>query len=301
MKVLIIGASGFVGNSLLKRFKGNENLEVLAVSRNIERVSKEFKGSKNISFLKFDFCTNNHSELHFSPNIIINLSSTQPYSNQMTWDDFLDGNVSTINSLVDYAKSKKIEKIIHLSTSSVFSPNQSPIEEDTTPSPDNYYGLSKLLGENLLRISRLRSEFESSVVVLRFPSIYGELHHAGLIHTYFTLASENRDIDLFFEGKNLRNIIFIDDVVDILEILLANKDTESFGAYNLGSKNHLTTYEIASLIIKELDSSSKLIPVKSKDSINQNVIIDVESFSKRYNYQAKRIEDSLKKYIKSKQ
>lgn len=300
MKILVIGASGFVGNSLLKRLIDIENIEVMALSRKIEKVSKDFEDSKNISFQKFDLCSDNFSVLNFSPNIIINLSSTQPYSDQMTWDNFLEGNVTTISSLIDYAKSEKIEKIIHLSTSSVFSSSQSPINKDTLPSPDNYYGLSKLLGENLLRISRLRSEFDASVVVLRFPSIYGDLHHAGLVHTYFELAKENQDIELFFEGKNLRNIIFIDDVLDILEILYTSKDAKSYAAYNLGSKNQLTTYEIASLIKKELNSSSKLIPVKSKDSINQNVIIDVESFSKRYNYEAKMIEDSLKLYIKSK-
>ena len=300
MNILVIGASGFVGNSLLKRFIDTKSIEVMAVSRNIEKVSEEFKDSKNISFQKFDLCSDNFSQLNFSPNIIINLSSTQPSSDHMTWDNFLEGNVNTISSLVDYAKSQRIEKIIHLSTTSVFSPSQSPIKKDTLPSPDNYYGLSKLLGENLLRISRLRSEFDSHVVILRFPSIYGDLHHAGLVHTYFKLAKENHDIELFFEGKNLRNIIFIEDVVDILEIFLTNKDTEAYAEYNLGSRNHLTTYEIASLIKKELNSNSKLIPLKSKDSTNQNVIIQVENFSKRYNYEAKLIEDSLKRYIKSK-
>jgi nucleoside-diphosphate-sugar epimerase len=300
MKILVIGASGFVGNSLLKRLINIENIEVMAVSRNIEKASKDFKVSKNINFLNYDLRSDNFSKLNFYPNVIINLSSTQPSSDHMTWDNFLEGNVTTVSSLINYAKSEKIEKIIHLSTSSVFSSSQSPINKDTLPSPDNYYGLSKLLGENLLRISRLKNEFDSSVVVLRFPSMYGDLHHAGLVHTYFTLAKDNRDIELFFEGKNLRNIIFIDDVIDVLEILLTNRDNEAYAAYNLGSKNHLTTYEIASFIKKELNSSSKLIPLKSKDSTNQNVIIDVEKFSKKYNYEAKQIEDSLKRYIKSK-
>ncbi len=300
MYILVIGASGFVGNSLLRRLNGFENIEVKAVSRDIKKVSGDFKDSKNISFQKFDLCNDNFSKLDFSPNIIINLSSTQPSSDNLAWGDFLEGNVSSVSSLVDYARSKKIEKIIHLSTSSVFSPSQSPINKDTLPSPDNYYGLSKLLGENLLRISRLRNEFDTSIVVLRFPSIYGDLHHAGLVHTYYTLAKEDQNIELFFEGKSLRNIIFIDDVIDILEIFINAKDTKAYSAYNLGSRNHLTTYEIASSIKKELNSKSKLIPLKSKDSENQNVIIQVENFAKRYNYEAKLIEDSLKLYIKSK-
>ena len=82
---------------------------------------------------------------------------------------------------------------------------------------------------------------------------------------------------------------------------MINKDLiNDFEVFNLGSKNHLSTYEIAKIVVDELNSSSKLIPIKSSSSTSQDVIINVEKFSKCYNYEPQDIERSLKRYIKSK-
>ena len=300
MNILIIGASGFVANSLIRRLSKQKEMRVLAVSRNIETVFNEFKNLENLSVQKFNFVHDNPAELNFSPEVVINLSSVQPSSNKVQWQDFLEGNIDTVSSIVNYAKNEDIKKIIHFSTSSVYAPSQSPINDQTVPQPNTYYGLSKLTGENLLRISKLRNEFTSDACVLRFPSIYGDLHQAGIIHTYFSLASRNKDIELFYEGKSIRNIIFVEDVIDIVLTLLNSNSIQDFEIYNLGSKNELTTYEISKFIIEELDSLSNLIPLKSPEISKQDVIIDVERFSRNYNYEPNLIEESLTRYIKSK-
>ena len=300
MNILIIGASGFVANCLIKRLSNRKDLRILAVSRNIGHVAEEFNDSENVFFQKFDFLNDDPSKFDFSSDVVINLMSQQPSSDQISWQNYIEGNVKTVSSLLDTIKIQNVGKIIQFSTSSVYSSSQSPINDLTEPQPDNYYGLSKFMGESLLKISKSRNEFISDTCILRFPSIYGDIHHAGLVHTFYSLARSNQDIELFNEGKSIRNIIYIEDVIDIVELLI-NKDLiNDFEVFNLGSKNHLSTYEIAKIVVDELNSSSKLIPIKSSSSTSQDVIINVEKFSKCYNYEPQDIERSLKRYIKSK-
>ena len=145
MNILIIGASGFVANCLIKRLSNRKDLRILAVSRNIGHVAEEFNDSENVFFQKFDFLNDDPSKFDFSSDVVINLMSQQPSSDQISWQNYIEGNVKTVSSLLDTIKIQNVGKIIQFSTSSVYSSSQSPINDLTEPQPDNYYGLSKFM------------------------------------------------------------------------------------------------------------------------------------------------------------
>ena len=93
MKILITGASGFIGTNLLKKLSTNKKYQILALSRK----KKINKISKNIINLKSDLILSNLSFnliKNFSPQIIIHLA----------WQDIPD--YSAKKSKINFIKQK---------------------------------------------------------------------------------------------------------------------------------------------------------------------------------------------------
>ena len=97
------------------------------------------------------------------------------------------------------------------------------IDEDSYTLPKNYYGLTKLIGENLLKNFRLFNLNIKQFTVIRFPSVFGKKHKGGIIDILFNLANKNKNILLFNNGLTIRNIIYIDNVMVVLLVLNTQK------------------------------------------------------------------------------
>ena len=129
------------------------------------------------------------------------------------------------------------------------------------PQPKNFYGLSKVLAENFLRISN--NNFDQ-VSIIRFPSVIGFNHQAGIVHDFRTWAENHEDIELFDLGETYRNVIHVDDAVNsIMKVIeTQTKQLARFEIFNAGSLNSITMYELAKLIITLTDSNSRIIKKK---------------------------------------
>ena len=92
---------------------------------------------------------------------------------------------------------KDIDRLIYISTTTVNLVNG-------VPNPNNYYGLSKALGERFIKINK--NHF-TQCAIIRFPSVMGVNHHAGIIHDLRVWIEDEKNIDLYDLGKKYRNII----------------------------------------------------------------------------------------------
>ena len=80
----------------------------------------------------------------------------------------------------------------------------------------------------------------------------------GLINKLFFLIRNNLPVILIGSGKNHYQFISVHDCVDAL--IEFHKQDHSFGIYNLGSLNPPTVIDLMKFIIKEVNSSSFIIP-----------------------------------------
>jgi UDP-glucose 4-epimerase len=140
------------------------------------------------------------------------------------------------------AKKANVKQFIFMSTMSVYG-NTERVSKDTLPSPEknNYYGKSKLQGEE--KIIKLEDE-NFKVAVLRPPMIYGR----NCKGNYAKLAKLAHFVPVFPKVKNVKSMIYIDNLSEFIRLVIENKESGIFLPQN---ERVISTYELIQMIGKE--------------------------------------------------
>lgn len=172
MKVLIIGATGMLGNSLFSNLSDNFELDVYGTVRNIEGKEAFFTNTSDKLFKGVE--VNNIASVeeviaNLKPNVVINcigLIKQHGISKQHV-------DAISINSLLPHQIARICDrynaKFIHFSTDCIFSGEKGNYLESDMPDAQDLYGKSKCLGEVdyaphlTLRTSIIGHELTSSV------------------------------------------------------------------------------------------------------------------------------------------
>lgn len=167
-------------------------------------------------------------------------------------------NVSGINNVLQLCK--RVDAMtVYFSTSEVYGPGVDPMDEDEPhPRPNNRYGLSKFLGEQLLeyevRTHGLRG------VVLRPFMIYDELeelgeHRSAMIRFASNLAA-GEPVEV--HRGSARSWLHVSDAVRAVE---AATRVSGFTVINVGHPDVRPMEEVAELIRSELGAPEELVRV----------------------------------------
>ena len=248
-KVLLIGKNGQIGNFLKKNLKLLNNIIVKSLSRkdlNLE----------NLLYIK--------KKLNkFKPNIIINAAA-------YTKVDGAEKNKKTCYK-VNALSVKKISEwcqinqclLIYYSTDYIFNGrNKNPWEESNAPNPINFYGKSKLDGENFIIKSKC------DYLILRISWIYsdkGENFPKKIIKK----IKENKILNVVNDQIGTPNhASFISEVtIKILKKILKNPELNP-KILNVSARGNTSYYKFAKKIKKALGpkyKDRKFIPISTKD------------------------------------
>ena len=148
MKVIIFGAGGMLGNTLIKTISQDENYEVYGT---IRKDINYFEENNSVKVFKKISCEriNEWREIlmQIKPDIVINcigIVKQLKESNDPQLSIFT--NSLFPHQLHNVCKEIK-SKLIHISTDCVFSGRKGQYSENDNPDPSDMYGISKLLGE----------------------------------------------------------------------------------------------------------------------------------------------------------
>ena len=253
MKILIIGSHGFIGGNALKYFskKGHECWGCGVSERPDEsyyfQVDRYAPDYNNIFKLqKFDICINASG----SPGIGFSMEHPQ--------DDFRM-NVSNAYSLLNAIRVyNKQCQFINLSSAAVYgNPALLPVAEDISLQPISPYGYHKMLTEQL--VDEFHEIFGLSACSFRIFSAYGPGITKQLLWDIYQKAikSEDGTISLFGKGSETRDFIFIDDLLEAINITI-QKGLFNGETYNLASGVETTIQEVASIFVNIINPSLKL-------------------------------------------
>ena len=268
--VLITGGLGFVGSNLARRLIeiGNVNVTILDALfpdqggnlYNIEDISD--KVSLQIVDMSDNYVINH---LVSGVDYIFNLAGSVSHLDSMINPQRdLDLNCKAQLSLLEACRSFNPHvKVIYTSTRQVYGkPVYLPLDEQHRIAPLDINGINKFTAEryHLLynRIYGLRT------VCLRLTNTYGPrqlLNHnrQGFIAWFIRQAIDDETIELYGDGKQRRDLNFVEDVVEAL--LLAGASEEAEGEiFNLGSDEVVTLGELAEKLI-EITGHGKVIGI----------------------------------------
>jgi len=184
--------------------------------------------------------------------------------------------VSSINvmptwNLLDKFTKKGLNKFIYFSTIHVYGklPN-GIITEDCTPSPQNIYGLTHLLSENICNYYNRNRKTDTTCINVRLSNSYGSPVFKEnncwwlVINDLCKTAFEQNKIKLLSDGSAQRDFIHSSDICKAVEVLITSKDILRWrdNVFHIGSGNTLTILKLAHEVKKVFKNRyQKDIPV----------------------------------------
>jgi nucleoside-diphosphate-sugar epimerase len=165
-------------------------------------------------------------------------------------------NLSGVNNVLQLAKRAK-SKVVFFSTSEVYGPHCDPMDEtDSNPKPNNRYGLSKLLGEQLVEYEVRTHGLDA--VVLRPFMVYDENedlgdHRSAMIRFSSELAL-GRPIEV--HRGSARSWLHITDAV---RAITAAADVHEYSVINIGHPDVVPIEALAERVRRELDAPASLV------------------------------------------
>jgi UDP-glucose 4-epimerase len=242
MKMIITGASGFIGSRLLQAGRAIYGQDMISFA------SKPMHGS-HIVYSDVNNFSLKREELALveSADVLIHAGAYTPKSgadaNQMAG---CSSNIKFTEKLLALPWTN-LKKIIYLSTLDVYTNVDGPISEDTATAPATLYGLSKLYCERM--VSLYADERSLANQVLRIGHVYGpgEEKYVKVLPRTIQSIVAGKNVELWGEGTELRSFIYIDDVVTA--ILNAVELKENPGVINVVSGNVISIRELLKKLI----------------------------------------------------
>jgi 2-alkyl-3-oxoalkanoate reductase len=216
VKILVTGASGFVGGSFLRRFSERSDVELLGVGRRMTGLP---------NYLQVDLAQK--FEIPFTPDVVVHAAArASPWGSAR---DFHQQNVQATKNIVRYCESHGLPKLIYISSSSVFYryEHQLGVTEDSPIGPTfvNDYASTKYQGELAVQ------EYSGSKVVLRPRAVFGPFD--TVLFPRILRAAQLGRFPLFTQRgpPATGDLIYIDSLCDY--IFKAASSSCRHGHYNL--------------------------------------------------------------------
>ena len=264
MRILISGASGYLGSRICKELKKKHH--IIALTRNPDKFNyfNEKIADEIITLKRFD---NNFLEkvVDSKPEIFIHLISLDSSASNSNPLSSFDVNVGNTFKLLNHLKdSKTLKKFIYFSTIHVYNSSLKKIDELTKPNPNNFYSLTHFLSEEIINYFNKEANFKC--INLRLSNSYGEPVFENencwklVVNELVKSANEKKIISLNGEGLTSRDFIHYSDICDaISKLIIIDNSKFNHNTYNLSSGNSLLLIELAELINKEFKGKIKIL------------------------------------------
>ena len=298
MKIIVTGGSGFLGENLIKR--------LIPISKKIYVIDKKFDSKKflekKIRKIKCDLSNSKTLNKKFrninKVDFVIHTAAVQPFKKDDTIEKYLKTNLIGSLNLLNICEKKKIKKFIICSSFSVYGrPQKLPIKENHKLQPENTYGFSKMLAEKTFEFFHKRKNFK--FIILRFDGIFGKNQNLpGFIKFAISQIKNNKKFDVFSNGNQIRDHLYIDDAVQSILNSIKILKKSQFKIINVGTGQPKTTKQLIKLISYLMRTNPKVRYIKkSNPNFNYNTYMDISKMKKTLKLNPSRIQNSLIKMI----
>jgi ADP-L-glycero-D-manno-heptose 6-epimerase len=148
----------------------------------------------------------------------------------------MEVNVDGFRNVLDFALKTGVKRVIYASSAAVYGNSKCPMHEEQVPTPENVYGFSKAMMDNVAR------EFaevhpDMTLVGLRYFNVYGPREYykgnpASMMFHLYNQMKAGRRPRIFKFGEQIRDFVYVKDIV---RGNLNALDAKKSGVCNLGS------------------------------------------------------------------
>jgi UDP-glucose 4-epimerase len=262
-RVMITGGLGFIGSNLAHQLV-SLGAQVLIVDSLIPEYGGNLFNIRNIEDqVRVNIADvrqqSSMSYLVQGQDVIFNLAGQVSHIDSMQ-DPYTDLEIncrSQLSLLEACRRNNPAVKVVFASTRQVYGkPDTLPVTEDHLVRPTDVNGINKVAGEYYHLV--YNNVFGVRACSLRLTNVYGPrqlLKHnrQGFIGWFIRQALEDREIQIYGDGAQIRDFVYVDDAADAF--LRAGADDGSNGqVFNVGGLEPIAHRELVELMIKTAGS-----------------------------------------------
>ena len=249
MKVLITGATGFLGKYVVEELKNN-GYQVVAFGRN-EKIGKALIDS-NVEFFKGDI-ENKEDLLRAFQGCSAVIHAAALSTVWGKWNNFYKVNVLGTRNIVEICEKQGL-KLVFVSSPSIYAgaKDQLDVKENEAPKDNNlnFYIKSKIMAENIIKNSKL------NYMIIRPRGLFG-IGDTSIIPRLLDL-NKKMGIPLFADGKQKVDVTCVENVAYALRLALEN-ERYSRQTYNITNDEPIEFKEILTLFFNEMGTEGKYL------------------------------------------
>jgi len=273
--ILITGGCGFIGSNLIRNLLEKKKYQYISVLDNLSGGNREdlaeicpfSEGNKPLPLSQKDsrqldrdnacrvrlivgdirdsrIC----AEACRMVDDVVHLAASTGVPNSVEDPRFdMNSNVLGTFNMLEAARLNKVDRFIFASSSAPLGECPPPVHEEVAPHPVSPYGASKLAGEAYC--SAYARTFQLGTVALRFGNVYGpgSKKKTSVVARFIRQALNGETLEIYGDGSQTRDFIFVDDIVQAIEKALANR-TICGEIFQIATSRETTVSEIAELV-----------------------------------------------------
>jgi UDP-glucose 4-epimerase len=255
MRILITGASGYVGSALIQRLLELEQDEIYALD--LHPTPKEL--TRGVKLIKQDLTR--YDELNrrleeINVDVVVHLAAKitgKPY-------EIMKANVIGTSNLLEITSRKHPRLVVVASTAAQLYRNAQyvPIDEKHPVTPVTPYGLSKYLMEKIVHY--YHRVYGLPTLIFRQTNVYGPAPNQKftVINKFVEHSVNPRSITIHGDGKQVRNFIHINDLTEyyVKAIYHENPDVLAGETMNISGPQEYQIREIAEIAAKTVSEET---------------------------------------------
>lgn len=325
-KILVTGSAGFIGYHVSKRLLNRGNMVIgldnlndyYDINLKKTRLSN-LQSEKNFIFEFADLSDRKKIESVFKKHqfdCVINLAAQAGvrYSIENP-HAYIDSNIQGFLNILEGCRHNHIKHLVYASSSSVYGAhtNQPFSEHDHVDHPMALYGATKKSNE--LMAHAYSSLYQLPVTGLRFFTVYGPWGRPDM--SYFLFIKNillDKAIDVFNQGKMIRDFTYIDDIVEgvvraLDHIATPNINWDSnnpdcatsyapYRIYNIGNNRPILLMDYVHALEKALGKKAKynMLPMQAGDVSSTHA--DVTRLETELGYKPKvSVEEGVRRFV----
>ena len=270
-KILITGASGFIGSHAVDALVEKGAVVTAAVSENSskEKIEKNLghqKGKisiKKVDLLNFESCLKITKDQQIICNFAA-LDGGMQFKMQYPAKIF-QTNIQIILNMLEAARLQKVEKFLLMSSIDVYYPTTYVFLREDKAFSQNVqqtiegYAWAKRFSE--LAAKMYYKQYGLQIAIARAGNVYGprdqlSTEKGRVIPTFISRSLQGEDLPIFGDWRQKKSFMYVQDLIQTL-LLLTEKHAVA-DPINIASRKYITIGELAELVIKYTGSKNKV-------------------------------------------
>ena len=239
-RILVCGATGFIGRNVVARLSHEPNAEVIAVEHETPRFD-----CPNVAWVRADLtCQEDVQTVLQGIDVVVQAAATTSGAADIVQRPYIHTSDNAVmnSHIFRTAYDLNVKHVVFFSCTVMYPSSDRPLSEDdfTGEIAPQYFGV----GWTKVYLEKMAEFFadlgRTKFTVLRHSNIYGphdkydleRSHMFGATVTKVMTASDGK-IAVWGEGTEARDLLYIDDLVHCVEQSI-RRQSEPFGLYNIG-------------------------------------------------------------------